>query len=83
MAQGALARSGCDIALSITGIAGPLGGTSAKPVGTVHFALADKRHASHHATSLQLRSGRQHIRYQATKVALTLLNRHIEQYYLV
>ena len=81
MAEGALEKSGCDIALSITGIAGPLGGTPTKPVGTVHFALADKRRASVVVTAVQLHSGRQHIRYQATKVALTLLNRHVEQYY--
>lgn len=76
MAQGCLAHSKADVAVSITGIAGPGGGSSKKPVGTVVFACAsrdgdpDKVVADvEHFGDL----GRHEIRRQATLVALSLL----------
>jgi nicotinamide-nucleotide amidase len=42
MAQGALAKSGADIAIAISGVAGPDGGSKEKPIGTVVFAVAEK-----------------------------------------
>ncbi|MEQ8444761.1 MAG: CinA family protein [Pelagibacterium sp.] len=40
MAEGALRRAGVDLAISVTGVAGPGGGSDQKPIGLVHFGLA-------------------------------------------
>ncbi len=47
MAEGALATSGADHALALTGVAGPTGGSDEKPVGTVFISLASKTAATH------------------------------------
>lgn len=77
MAQGALKKSGADVAVAITGVAGPDGGTEQKPVGTVVFACA-KRGEDPEATNAELKlfdtaSTRAEVRFQATLTALELL----------
>lgn len=47
MAEGALGTAGTHLAIAVTGIAGPNGGTADKPVGLVHFALASDAETKH------------------------------------
>nr|WP_310522369.1 CinA family protein [Polymorphobacter sp.] len=76
MAQGALKHSHADIAVAITGIAGPDGGSEKKPVGTVVFARAE-RNGDPNEVVADIRHfgdlGRSEIRRQAALVALELL----------
>jgi len=76
MAQGARARAGVDVAVSITGIAGPEGGTLEKPLGTVWFGLDGPSGAS---TYHQIFHGnRDAIRAQSVAFALKLLEQEGE-----
>lgn len=73
MAEGARERFGSDYALAITGVAGPGGGSDAKPVGTVHLALAGPGGVSHrHA---RFPGQRQQVRRLAAQFSLDLLRR--------
>lgn len=74
MAQGALARSNADVAVAISGIAGPGGGSDEKPVGTVVFARA-LRGSDLDDAEEQLLDGstRTAVRHQAALIALELL----------
>ncbi len=76
MARGALDRSDADIAVAITGIAGPDGGTPAKPVGMVVFARAERgKDPSEIVADQKLfdADGRGGVRLQAALCALDLL----------
>ena len=76
MAQGAMVKANADVAVAITGVAGPDGGTEKKPVGTVIFARAE-RDASPDKIKAEKREfgnlGRGGIRLQAALCALELL----------
>ena len=74
MARGALERSQADVAVAISGVAGPAGGTESKPVGTVVFARAVRGSDTPDAESrLFDEKDRAGVRLQATLCALELL----------
>jgi nicotinamide-nucleotide amidase len=74
MAQGALQHSEADVAVAISGIAGPEGGSAQKPVGTVVFARAVRYAEEREAESKVFEaSDRSEVRRQATLCALELL----------
>jgi len=69
MAQGAQKNSGANTAISITGIAGPAGGSQEKPVGTVCFGWAIKNNIS--SQTMHFSGSRQEIRESACAYALS------------
>ncbi|MEJ7575776.1 MAG: competence/damage-inducible protein A [Pyrinomonadaceae bacterium] len=75
MAEGIKHRAEADFGLSVTGIAGPGGGSTEKPVGLVYIALADDAHTEHR--KLMLPGDRQLIRWRASQAALDLLRRRL------
>ncbi len=74
MAAGARRVGDADVGVGVTGVAGPGGGTDAKPVGTVCIAVAGPGGAES-ATTVRLPGDRAAIRGQAARVALDLLRR--------
>ena len=75
MAQGALVRSHADVAVAVTGIAGPGGGSAEKPVGLVHIAVARKGGAVLHQECRFGDIGRGPIRMATVETALQLISR--------
>jgi nicotinamide-nucleotide amidase len=73
MAEGARARAGADIAIAITGIAGPDGGTPDKPVGLVYLAMSGC--AGERVRRAHFPGERERVRYQASQAALEMLRR--------
>ena len=78
MAEGAVARAGVDLAVSVTGVAGPGGGSAGKPVGLVHLGIARRRGPSGPVTAQSERhvfpGDRTAIRHAALIRALELLS---------
>jgi nicotinamide-nucleotide amidase len=73
MAGGALTHSHASLAISVTGIAGPDGGTLEKPIGLVHFAALRRDEEIHHERVLFGDLGRAEIRRKSVARALALL----------
>jgi nicotinamide-nucleotide amidase len=73
MAEGALAASPADLAVAVTGIAGPGGGTATKPEGLVHFACARRGGATAHARIEFGAIGRAEVRARSVQKALDML----------
>lgn len=79
MARGAIAHSSADVAVAVTGIAGPGGGTADKPVGLVHFAAASRAGT---VTHREMRYGdirRAQVRRRAVLDALAMLKQAAEK----
>jgi nicotinamide-nucleotide amidase len=77
MAEGALARARADIAVAVTGIAGPGGATATKPVGLVHLACAAKGRPTLHERHV-LAGDRAAIRDASVRIAFALVRRQTE-----
>ncbi|MDE0144286.1 MAG: competence/damage-inducible protein A [Nitrospira sp.] len=73
MAQGIRTRSKVDVGLSVTGIAGPGGGTAHKPVGLVYVGLATSKES--HTKAFQFHGEREAIKLRASQAALDVLRR--------
>jgi nicotinamide-nucleotide amidase len=79
MAEGALARSHADISVSVTGVAGPGGGSPDKPVGLVHLACARRDTPTEHLRMLYGDCGRDEIRRESVRQAFALIRRQAAQ----
>ena len=75
MLQGALAKSGSDVGVAVSGIAGPNGGTCDKPVGLVWIAWGDK--INYQTAALYLPLGRQYFQQYVATAGLDLAKRHL------
>ncbi len=73
MAEGALENSNAHLAVAITGVAGPGGGTPMKPVGTVHIATARTNHGLMHRAEFFAVETREEVQLAAVQSALQML----------
>ncbi|MCW5688619.1 MAG: CinA family protein [Pseudolabrys sp.] len=79
MANGVLMKCKVGLAVSITGIAGPGGGSADKPVGLVHFAAVSRDGTSMHAAKRYGDIGRGAVRHESVLQALAMLKEIAEQ----
>jgi nicotinamide-nucleotide amidase len=79
MAEGALRKSRANVAVSVTGIAGPGGGSAEKPVGLVHFACARIEMTTHHVRMTYGDLGRDEVRHAAIGTALAMIRQSVSQ----
>ena len=79
MAEGALENSHAHLAVAITGVAGPGGGTRMKPVGTVHIATARANHGLHHRQEFFQVETREEIQLAAVQAALEAMRERISR----
>lgn len=77
MAEGALARSAAGVAVAVTGLAGPGGGTAGKPVGLVHIAAAVKGGGILHRECRFGPVGRGEVRERSVEAGLELVQRAV------
>jgi len=75
MAEGALAAAGTHVAVAVTGIAGPLGGSAQRPVGLVYFAVATTEDSRHLKKSFDPNWSREQIRQASVIEALKLVKK--------
>ena len=78
MAEGAIVRSYAQVAASTTGIAGPGGGSTYKPVGLVHLAVAREHYETIHERHIFM-GNRQDVRKHAVAACITLLRRMVTE----
>ena len=79
MAEGALRASFADIAVSVTGIAGPGGGTVNKPIGTVYLGIALRAKDKSHTLQNSFSGDRTEIRLKTVETALTALLKELKK----
>lgn len=77
MAKGALKHAPVGLAIAVTGVAGPSGGTAEKPVGTVHIACAMKDKVTLHLKK-NFSGGREDVRNKTVEAALHLMLTQLE-----
>jgi nicotinamide-nucleotide amidase len=73
MAEGGVRLGGVDVAVAITGVAGPSGGSAQKPVGLVHFAVARRGCETAHRQMRFGDIGREAVRLESVRVALGMV----------